>query len=197
MRGSRLPQKILMEIAVRRFPKRFEGFSPPLLKQLLKNCRPCSVQNQENSQQMLFLSQSEKFMAFFWQPPSCVGGIHTAFLQGWPELEGVLWGRTHSSPVRQQNWPCFSTLPTNQHTQHCSAGALRNAHLFYGKPCCQSKLKQSFWWNNDNAWCCAPRTHFMSFLSTKVLPDLCSIAVGVQIFRHKYGLDLSTWVMAG
>lgn len=65
MRGSRLPQKILMEIAVRRFPKRFEDFSPPLLKQLLKNCRPCSVQNQENIQQMLFLSQSEKFVAFF------------------------------------------------------------------------------------------------------------------------------------
>lgn len=69
MRGSRLPQKILMEIVVRRFPKRYKDFSPPLLKQLLKNCRPCSVQNQQNSQQILFLSQSEKFMGFFLAAP--------------------------------------------------------------------------------------------------------------------------------
>lgn len=68
MRGSSLPQKILMEIVVRRIPKRFEDFPPPLIKQLLKNCRPCSVQNQENTQQMLFLSQSEKFVAFFGSP---------------------------------------------------------------------------------------------------------------------------------
>lgn len=169
MRGSRLPQKILMEIVVQRFPKRFEDFSPPLLKQLLKNCRPCSVQNQQNNQQILFLSQSEKFVGFFWQPPSCVGGVHTAFLQEWSKVEGVLWGTKHTSPARQLNLPCSSILPTSQHAQHCCAGTLKNVlcsmNLLYGKSCCQSKLKQSFWWNNHNAWCRTPSACFMPPLS--------------------------------
>lgn len=86
-RDSSLPKRILMETVVQRFPKRFEDFSFPLIKQLLKNCRPCGVQNQEHTQQMLFLSQSERFVAFFWQPPACVGGVHTAFLKGCSEVE--------------------------------------------------------------------------------------------------------------
>lgn len=141
MRGSRLPQKILMEIVVRRFPKRFEDFFPPLLKQLLKNCRPCSVQNQENTQQMLFLSQIKEFMAFFWQRPSCVGGVHTAFLKGWSEVEGVPWGTTHTSPAREFNLPCSSALPTSQHVQHCCAGSLNKCSFVLWQPLLSVKIK--------------------------------------------------------
>lgn len=72
-----------------RFPKRPEDFSPPLIKQLLKNCRPCSVQNQENTQQMLFRPKARSSWLFL-ASPSCVGGVHTAFRKGCSKAEWVL-----------------------------------------------------------------------------------------------------------
>lgn len=135
MRDSSLPQKILMEIVVRRFPKRFKDFSPPLIKQLLKNCRPCSVQNQENTQQMLFLSQSEKFMAFFGSPLPVLVEFTQPFWKDAPRWSGLQRkcasrGMTHSSPARELNLPCCSTLPAGQHTPAlCCAGSLKK-HSF-------------------------------------------------------------------
>lgn len=189
MRVSRLPQKILMEIVVQRFPKGFEDISPPWIKQLLKNCRLCSVQIQGNTQQMLLLSKLRSIVAFFGSPLPVSEEFTQTFWKNalrWRGLQRMCASRrmTHASPVRELNLPCCSMLPTSKHRQHCCAGFLQKHSfvLWEETNCshCQSKLKQSASAERINMHqpACTPWATFPCLPSAqKALPDLYTKAI--------------------
>ena len=109
---------------------------------------------------MLFLSQSENFVAFFGNPLPVLVEFTQPFWKDalrWSGLQRkrASRGMTHSSPARELNLPCCSTLPSSQRRQHCCAGSLKKPSFVLQREMncshCQSKLKQRFWCKNECA----------------------------------------------
>lgn len=99
-------------------------------KTVVEKLQTLQCSESRNTQQMLFLSQSKKFMAFFGSFLPVSVEFTQPFWKDAPRWSGrkrkcASWRMTHSSPARKLNLPCCSTLPTVQHTQHCCAGSLK------------------------------------------------------------------------
>lgn len=194
MRDSSLPKRILMEIVVQRFPKRFEDFSFPLIKQLLKNCRPCGVQNQEYTQQMLFLSLSEKFVAFFLAAHClCWWSSHSLserMLRGGVGSRGSVRHGGWRTPALRGSWTCPGArhFPSVSTSSTAALALWRNARLFCRNKwstliVSQSKSRASGERMKMHQPDGAPRAPISCLPSTqKALPDLSSTVTGVKSF---------------
>lgn len=153
--GTRYGNVILVNEGFKTSSKNINGNCCPEISQKIWRLFPSSTKTVAEKLQTLQCSESRKYSAdavsvpkwevhgffFFWQPPSCVGGAHTAFLKGWSEVEGVLWGDDAHQPCEKAQLALSSTLPISPHGQHCCAGSLKKCSFVLWQTLLLVKIK--------------------------------------------------------